>query len=569
MLKNLRLPVKQLIGFFLITGILIAVVFVGLRSLGDINSKMQTILETTPLIDAVKEIKITVAEELQVVMALTTALDTDELAEVWKGHEQHAETINQYAQAIKAGGNIDGQHVYATQDDTLKAVIDQATENYNSVFSPTIRQVYDLMVKKVNAENYDYDLADSLPEKAGKDGRNLSSMMEEVEAIAKEAIASVEFEAQKAYIRARTVLFWSAVVGVVVAVALALYITRIISKPVWQAVRFAENMAKGDFSQTLNIDQKDEIGELAKALNALMAGLAGIFKEVAQGTHTLSASSRDLVQISQEMAAGADETAICSHKVASATDAMGSQMTSVIEATEQASTKVNLLAETSKQIDEMVSQVSTHSDKAQEISDKAVSEVNAVSEAVSALGKAATEIDEVTDVIRDISEQVNLLALNATIEAARAGEAGKGFAVVAQEIKDLAHQTSTATNQANEKLRWIQARSTDLVGNVGGISQIIEEIYGIIAEIAGAVAQQETTAQAAGGYVTETLSEIQMVNDNVSQSSQVSDAISQDIALVQETADTMNQRTSRINQRVEALNGLANELNGILEQYRM
>ena len=64
MLKNLKLPVKQMVGFFLITLILIIVVWVGFGSIKNINAKMQTILETTPLVDAVKEIKIAVAQDL-------------------------------------------------------------------------------------------------------------------------------------------------------------------------------------------------------------------------------------------------------------------------------------------------------------------------------------------------------------------------------------------------------------------------------------------------------------------------------------------------------------------------
>jgi methyl-accepting chemotaxis protein len=150
---------------------------------------------------------------------------------------------------------------------------------------------------------------------------------------------------------------------------------------------------------------------------------------------------------------------------------------------------------------QMVKQVSQQSGRAQEISDSAVAEMATVSEAVTKLGDAATEIDEVTDVIRDISEQVNLLALNATIEAARAGEAGKGFAVVAQEIKDLAHQTAAATLQADEKLKWIQQRSTDLVGNVASISQVIKEINGIIVEVAASVEKQKETTRTTSGNV--------------------------------------------------------------------
>lgn len=569
MMKNLRLPVKQFIGFFLITMILIAVVFVGFKSIGNIQSKMQTILQNTPLVDAVKEIKIAVAQDLQVVIALTTALDTDELAAVWETHAKHAAAINQYARSIIEGAQINGTRIYATKDAALKTIVDQATRAYNNDFGPKIRQIYNLMVKKVNAENFDYHLAESLPESAKRDGQKLSDMMAEIEASAKKVMSKAESDAESASSKAKALLFWSAVVGVIVAVALALFITRIITKPVGDAVRFVENMAKGDLTQTLDIDQKDEIGVLAKALNDMVSSLAGMFQKVAQGVHTLSASSEDLVHISNEMSDGVDATSSRSNAVAAAAEEMSTNMNSVAVATEQASSKVNMLADASTRIDAMVSQVSQHSGKAQAISNNAVSEMEAISEAVAELGEAATEIDEVTDVIRDISEQVNLLALNATIEAARAGDAGKGFAVVAQEIKDLAHQTAAATKQADDKLKWIQERSTDLVGNVGGISGIIQEINGIIAEVAGSVEQQKETTQASAENVADTQDDIHVVTDNVNQSTAVSGVIAKDIALVHETTETMNQSGIQINQRAEALNQLAQELDNVINRFRL
>ena len=569
MFKNLRLPAKQMIGFFLITLILITVVWVGYGSIKNINAKMQTILETTPLVDAVKEIKISVAQDLQAVISLTTARDTDELDAVWKFHEKHAAALEQYSAAILQGAQVDGYRIYATQDKALKGIVEKATALYKSEFTPKLMQIYDLMVKKVSAENYDYNLAESLPESAAADGKKLSAMMGEIETSAKKVIGDVEAAAQSATARAYTVLLASAAIGVVLAVALALFITRIITRPVGLAVRFAENMAQGDLTQTLKIDQRDEIGILAKALNHMVTNLAAMFKEVAAGVHTLSSSSQDLVQISQEMSRGADETTSRSNAVATAAEEMSSNMSSVSQASEQASAKVNLLSRDAAQVNEMVVKISRHSDKAQVISNNALTEMETISKAVTALGDAATEIDGVTDTIRDISDQVNLLALNATIEAARAGEAGKGFAVVAQEIKDLARQTALATHQADEKLKWIQQRSADLVSNVGGISQITKEINGIIADIAEAVEKQKTTTANTAANVSETLEDIQVVTENVVQSSEVSGVIAQDISLVHKTAEGISESSTQVNHRAERLNALARELDGIISRFTL
>jgi methyl-accepting chemotaxis protein len=569
MFRNLKLAAKQMVGFFLITLILIVVVFVAYGSINNINAKMQTIVETIPLVDAVKEIKISIAQDQQVVIALTTALDTDELAAVRENHHKHAAAIGAYTKGILIGAQIDGETIYATSDAALRAIVEKAKVLYDTRFSPKVDQIHELMVKKVSADDYDYELADTLPEQTAADGKQLSVMMGKIETSAKEVIKHAEADAQSATARAFTLLLSSAAIGVACAIALALFITRMISRPVAQAVRFAENMAKGDLAQTLTIDQKDEIGTLAQALNRMVSQLAGMFKEVASGIHTLSTSSDDLANISQEMSREAEDTSNRSNSVATAAEQMNANMNSVSRATEQAATKVNMLAQSSGEIDRMVERISHHSGEAQTISDKAVEEMRSISQMVTALGEAATEIDEVTDVIRDISEQVNLLALNATIEAARAGEAGKGFAVVAQEIKDLARQTAHATNQADEKLRWIQERSSDLVGNVGGISEIIKEIYAIIAEIAQSVEKQKATSRETTDNVTETLEDIHVVTENVEQSTAVSGVIAEDISKVHQAAQTISSNTAQINQRAEALNQLAHKLDTIILKFKL
>ncbi len=394
-------------------------------------------------------------------------------------------------------------------------------------------------------------------------------MLGQVEAGAKKAIQFVEAEAKSATVKANTVLWSSTVIGIALAIVLALFITRIITKPVAQVVRFAEKMAEGDLTQTLAIDQKDEIGLLAQALNRMVHNLAIMFTEVASGVHTLSGSSKDLLDISQQMSQGAKETSDRSNTVAAAAEEMSTNMGSVSTASEQASDKINSLATALEEIGGLVTKISQHSTKAQAISDKAVSEVNAISESVTALGDAAMEIDEVTDFIRDISEQVNLLALNATIEAARAGEAGKGFAVVAQEIKELAKQTALATKKADEKLNWIQSRSKDMIDNVQGISKVIETIYGIISNIADEVEEQKNTTQASSANMAQTLEDMEVVTENVAQSSEVADLIAHDIAEVNQTAETFTGSSSQVNLKAGDLNVLAQELDQLISKFKL
>jgi len=143
-------------------------------------------------------------------------------------------------------------------------------------------------------------------------------------------------------------------------------------------------------------------------------------------------------------------------------------------------------------------------------------------------------------VITSIAEQTNLLALNATIEAARAGEAGKGFAVVANEVKELAKETSKATEDISHKIDAIQTDTAEAVKAVGQIREIIGQVNDIATTIAGAVEEQTATTNEMARSVQEAATGTGQIAENITGVSTAADSTTQALAQTRTAVDELS-----------------------------
>ena len=355
-----------------------------------------------------------------------------------------------------------------------------------------------------------------------------------------------------------------------VAGALFAYIiARGIIVPLKKGVGLAESISNGDLTQSIDIDQKDEIGTLAKALNQMGTSLRQMFKKISDGVDTLTSSSTELSAISQQMAAGADQTSGKAGSVAAASEQMSANMNNVAAASEQASTNVQMVAAASEEMSATIGEIAGNTERGLTVVANAVSQANSTSQKIDELGTAANNIGKVTESITDISEQTNLLALNATIEAARAGEAGKGFAVVANEIKELAKQTAEATQDISGKIIGIQNTTTSTVSEIEQIVQVINDINDIVTTIASAVEEQSTSTKEIATSVSQAAQGIQEVNENVVQSSGVAGTIAQDISEVNQASQEMASGSSQVNMSAKDLSKLSEQLNEMIGKFKV
>lgn len=361
-------------------------------------------------------------------------------------------------------------------------------------------------------------------------------------------------------------------IGTLVVVAMIIFFSsRYITRPISAAVSGLTDISQGegDLTKRLAVTRKDEIGMLASTFNTFIEKLQQMIADISKGVDTLSFSSNELSQISNQMSASAEETSQNAVTVAGAASEMNSNMISAAAAMEQSSVNLNSVTTASEEMTATINEIAQNAEKARRITENAVIKVNESTDTVDQLGESAKAIGKVVETITDISEQVNLLSLNATIEAARAGEAGKGFAVVANEIKDLAGQTSKASLNIKTIIENIQQSSTATLSGINEISKVISEVSDIVGSIATAVEEQSLTTREIAENISQASSGVDEVTRHVSVSSELSNKITQDIKNVTNSSEEMTDRSNEVHASADQLTQLASQLEELVRRFKI
>jgi methyl-accepting chemotaxis protein len=341
-------------------------------------------------------------------------------------------------------------------------------------------------------------------------------------------------------------LAWTMVLTTLCAIGfgifVAVYLSRAISKATGAALGNAEAIADGDLtSADIVIASRDELGDLAKALNRMQNKLREVIESISRNAQQVAAASEEFSATSQQISANSEETSAQANVVSVATDEVNRNLQTVAASTEEMSASI--------------SEIAKNAGEAARVAGEAMRAASQTDATVTKLGESSAEIGQVIKVITSIAQQTNLLALNATIEAARAGEAGKGFAVVANEVKGLAKQTAKATEDISLRIAAIQADAKSAVDAIKSISTIIGQVNDISATIATAVEEQSATTSE--------------MSRNVSEAAKGSGQVSKNIGGVAQAAQSTSASATDSQKAAKDLALMSTELRTLVGQFRI
>ena len=361
------------------------------------------------------------------------------------------------------------------------------------------------------------------------------------------------------------------VAAFVLLTAVVIWVAGSIAKPLRRSASLLEEIAKGDgdLTQRLEIQSKDEVGELSGWFNTFMADLQSIIGEVKGNAGSVDSSSGELLNISGAMSSSADETHTLASQVGQEAGTMAMNLATIASAMEQSTANINNVAASAEEMTATIGEIAANSENARSVSDGALSDAMETADLMNSLGNAVDEIGKVTDTITEISEQTNLLALNATIEAARAGEAGKGFAVVAGEIKDLAGQTAAATLEIRGNIHSVQEKTNVSVEKINAILGVIKNVNDIVSGIAAAVEEQSAATSEISANIGQASAGVEEVNNNVGNCATAADAINRDMGNLNNASSEISDGSHKIEESARELKAMAEALNGLVGRFKI
>jgi methyl-accepting chemotaxis protein len=379
------------------------------------------------------------------------------------------------------------------------------------------------------------------------------------------------------------VLVMGVAAATVMGIAVAIAITRTITRPLFKGVAFAQQIARGDFSTLLDIQQRDEVGALASALNEMAIKLRDVVLSVQESASQVAHSSEEISTGAQKLAEGAqnqattlEQTSAAVEELAASVDEVSAHAQSQAAAVEEGSSSMALVHSSLEAVTRSLGEISGLARRSAENAVEGDKAVQSVVEVINLISGGSEKIGGIVGVISDIADQTNLLALNAAIEAARAGEHGRGFAVVADEVSKLAERSASSTKEIavliKESVKNISEGVKTARGSQIAMEQIraaSQQVNDTITALSESMGQQVSAIKELAGAL-ENISEMSQgisaaTEEQTSNAKQVSKAVETVNELTQAAAASAEEMSSS----TEKLTAMAQGLNRLVALFKM
>jgi len=497
--RNLKVGVKLIIGFIIVSVIAGAIGIVGIVNIANISEADTYLYErmTVPLSETV-----TFVEAFQRMRGNVKDIILADTPEEIADYEDRIATRNE---EFNASFDSFQKTLITEEGQTISTRIVETKEQYDAVVTQIIALVK--AGDQAGATELMYAEADTLRTSIETDYRTLVDLKIE---IAKQT-AQDNVDISKT---ASTTMLILITAGVIVSIFLGIMISMMIKRPIAKLVYASQEIAKGNLDARLDIDTKDELGDLASAFRDMSYNINEVMTNINSASDQVASGSKQVSDSSMSLSQGATEQASSIQQLTASIEEIAGQTRNNAENAGTAQT----IAET-----------------AQSHAKRGNAQMAEMLRAMSDINDSSNSISKIIKVIDEIAFQTNILALNAAVEAARAGQHGKGFAVVAEEVRNLAARSANAaketTSMIEDSIRKVEDGTKIANETAAGLNQIVEGVTKA-AELVGSIAVA-SNEQAIG---------VEQINQGIMQ---ISDVVQTTSATAEETAAASEELSSQ------------------------